>query len=130
MKNNIVALTGKKHYKTDISFENHTVIADEPFDLGGEDLGPNSGAILNMALGSCTSITLRMYADRKGWEVDDVKVSVEFERNGNITKIKRLVEVTGNLDEQQKRRMMQIANMCPVHKILSNPIEIHTELIE
>jgi putative redox protein len=124
----ITAQIGKTHYKTELTLGDHLLIADEPFDLGGQNLGPTPVNILKMALGSCTAITLRMYADRKGWEVEEISVSVDLKTDGRQTVFESKVELKGNLDEVQKQRMLQIAKMCPVHKILSHPVEIETYL--
>jgi putative redox protein len=79
---------------------------------------------------TCTEITLRMYANRKGWNLTDVKVELRFEINSveNKFKIVRDIQLLGNLDENQKARLLIIANKCPIHKILTNPIEITTAL--
>jgi putative redox protein len=122
----------KEHYKTEInSSSGNTLIADEPTANGGQNLGFSPTEILASALAACTSATLRMYADRKGWELDEVKLSIELTKNEkeNITVINRQLELIGNLDAAQRSRLLAIANACPVHKILSNPIEIITNEI-
>lgn len=126
----VKASTGQEHYKTIISTNNNSLIADEPLDEGGQDLGFTPKELLAASLASCTSITLRMYADRKEWKVDNISVSVtlEIDRETNTSSFKRTVAITGDLDEQQRNRMLTIANACPVHKILSGSITIHTEL--
>lgn len=123
---------GQAKYKTTIEIGKHRIIADEPEDLGGTDQGPMATELLLGSLGTCTAITLRMYADRKEWPLEGVNVKLSFETQTEAgvfsTRIKRVIELKGNLDEDQKKRMMLIADKCPVHKILSNPIQIHSEL--
>ena len=119
---------GKEHYYTQIDTETNEIIADEPIDNGGQDKGFTPSELLASALAACTSITLRMYADRKTWPLDEVNVAVNFERDAesNTSSIKRTIELTGELTEEQKARLMQIADQCPIHKTLSNPITIET----
>ena len=83
------------------------------------------------ALAACTSATVRMYVDRKGWDLEEVKLEITLERDDkeNKTVINRTLEFIGNLDEAQKSRLLAVANACPIHKILSSPIDIHSELV-
>lgn len=128
LKNPVKATIGKEHYATTMTAGNHTLLADEPESIGGTDQGPSAGNFLKMSLAACTAITLRMYADRKGWPVEEITVEVDFTRQDGKTLFARRVYLSGNLDDQQRKRMLQIANACPVHKILTNPIEIETWL--
>lgn len=121
----------KENYKIEIhSPSGNVVIADEPAELGGKDLGFSPNELLAAALAACTSATVRMYADRKEWDLQEVKIDIELEfiKEENKTVINRKIEFIGNLDNTQKSRLLTIANACPVHKILSNPIEINTLL--
>ncbi len=129
MDHPVIATIGKEHYETRMRFGKHELIADEPEHIGGTDKGPSAGTYLKMSLAACTAITLRMYADRKGWEVDEFIVKVDYQRQEGTTRFHRTVEVKGNLDEKQRKRILQIANLCPIHKTLSGPIEIETELV-
>jgi len=125
----VTAIIEHEHYRTELFASGKTVIADEPEELGGTDAGPAPGEFLLISLASCTAITLRMYADRKKWDVSKIKVEVASEKIDNKTFFKREILLEGNLEEDQRHRLLQIANSCPVHKVLTNPIEIGTILI-
>lgn len=121
----------KENYKIEIkSPSGNLVIADEPIEMGGKDLGFSPKELLTSALAACSSATVKMYADRKEWDLQEVKIDVELEfiKAENKTVINRKLEFIGNLDDTQKSRLLAIANACPVHKILSNPIEISSQL--
>jgi putative redox protein len=117
------------HYRTEIIANGKVVVADEPEDLGGTDTGPAPGEFLMISLASCTAITLRMYADRKKWPVERIKVEVNFEKIDQKTIFKRDIALYGDLTEEQQQRLLHIANQCPVHKTLTQPIEITTQLM-
>jgi putative redox protein len=116
----------------------HVFVGDEPKSLGGDDLGPTPYEMLLAALGTCTAMTLRMYADRKGWPLDKVCVSLrQYKQHardcedcesskGRIDRIEREVELIGDLDEEQRARLLDIAAKCPVHKTLTGEIKIDT----
>lgn len=123
------ATIGTDVYKTELTARTHTIIADEPVDVGGKDLGPRPGDFVRMGLASCTAITLRMYANRKNMDVRQIKVSVSNGAFDGKTSYKTNIEITGNVSDEQKQRLMQIAKLCPVHKLLTNPIEIETLLL-
>lgn len=108
----------------------NVIIADEPVDKGGKDSGFSPKELLAAALAACTSATVRMFADRKEWLLDEVKIDIELERDdaANKTVINRKIQFIGKLDEEQRKRLLAVANACPVHKILSNPIEINTSI--
>lgn len=131
MSNKTKATIGVEKYRTKIETDDHHFIADEPIDLGGGDLGPNPGEFLSAALAACTTITMKMYAERKGWDLQEAIVNVDYERNAkeNTTKFVKSVELIGKLDEDQRKRLFEIAARCPIHKTLENPIEIESELI-
>ena len=122
---------GKDLYKIDIkTVTGNTLIADEPLESGGQDLGFSPTELLASSLAACTSATLRMYADRKGWDLNEVKIKIELERNmeTNKTVFTRHIQLSGDLDDSQKARLLTIANSCVVHRILSNPIEINSSI--
>jgi putative redox protein len=125
----VSARIGNDQYRTEIITDTHDFLVDEPVDNGGKDLAPSPGDLLRTSLASCTAITLRMYADRKKFHVDKIEVKVATERNEGKTIFYRKIFITGAIDEAQKERMLQIANACPIHKIMENPNEIQTELV-
>ncbi|HZX74041.1 MAG TPA: OsmC family protein [Cyclobacteriaceae bacterium] len=125
----VTATIGKDHYRTEILATNKIIVADEPEEVGGKNEGPSPGEFLLISLASCTAITLRMYADRKKWEVDNIRVEVASERSEWKTTFTRHIYLDGGLTEEQRQRLLEIANACPVHKVLSHPIEINTQLL-
>ncbi|MFV5685954.1 OsmC family protein [Flavobacterium sp. GB2R13] len=126
----IKAHIGTELYKTELESATNKIISDEPESAGGKDLGFAPKELLASALAACTCITLRMYANRKGWDLTDLKVEVTFEKDAteNKSKIMRNIQLFGNLDDAQRTRLVNIADRCPMHQILTNPIEITTEL--
>ena len=111
--------------------QDHTWHADEPAALGGTNTAPNPMDILLSALGACTAITLQMYAARKQWPLTHVDVKLTLNPEGKPTdgnQITRSVTLHGELDEEQRQRLLQIANACPVHKLLEGKVEIPTSL--
>ena len=124
-----IATISDEIYRTELTAGNHRLIADEPEDVGGKNLGPRPGDFLRMSLASCTAITLRMYANRKKFDVQQIEVTVASEEVEGKTIFNSTIEITGNLDEQQRQRMLQISKLCPVHKALTNPIEINSSLV-
>lgn len=116
-------------YATRIVVGAHVLTADEPAAVGEGDTGPTPGELLLSALGSCTAITLRMYAQRKQWPLTGIEVAVSYgEDDKNKTVIRRDVRIEGALDATQRERLLQVANACPVHKILTGTVEIPTTL--
>ena len=112
--------------------------SDEPVDQGGTGLGPTPYGLLCAALGACTSMTLRLYARSKGWPLDEVKVVVRHRkiyardcaecetREGRIDEIEREITLIGELDEAQRKRLLEIADKCPVHRTLTHDLRIVT----
>jgi len=123
-----IATIGADTYKTELVARTHKIVADEPTDVGGKDLGPRPGDFLRMSLASCTAITLRMYANRKKFDVKEIQVSVVSKDVEGGTAFETDIKISSNLDETQHERMLQIAKLCPVHKVLTNPIQISTQL--
>ena len=115
-------------YTSNARVKQHSLIVDEPLEKGGDDLGPAPGDYLCAALASCKAITLRMYAQRKQWPVAEIKVSVDLVlgkqmESGNNTFYCR-ISFKGNLNDEQQARLLVIANSCPLHKMLSKPSDI------
>ncbi len=121
----------KNHYKTALNNDRKTIFADEPVEMNGTNEGFAPDELLCGALASCTAITLRMYADRKEWDLSEAKINVkmELDKYNGITTFHRTIELLGNLDASQKKRLLEIANQCPVHNVLSNAISIETKSI-
>jgi putative redox protein len=127
----IKASIGKEQYKIEIkSPTGNLVIADEPIEKGGQDKGFSPKELLASALAACTCATVRMYADRKTWSLEKVNVDIELnEETPGQTKFVRKIQLVGTLDEEQRDRLLKVANACPIHKILTNPIAIETILV-
>ena len=128
--------TSEGTYAQAIKARVHEWLAGEPIDVGGTDNGPTPYELLLSALGACTSITLEMYAARKGWPLDKVHVTLEHskevregENDGKpVDMIDRIVRLEGALDDEQRAKLIEIAEKCPVHRTLTNQIEIATIL--
>jgi len=119
-------------YRTEItSATGNILIADEPQEMGGKNLGFSPSELLASSLASCTIITLRMYINRKGWNVSEIDIKIDFERDTeqNVSSFTRKIEITGEIDDEQRQRLETIANSCPIHKILTHTINIKTTLI-
>jgi len=129
----VTVTIGKEKYKTEVSNGRNVLIADEPESMGGTDQGLGPKELLLASLGSCTAITLRMYADRKQWDLQEVVISVNMEvvpsSHQQTTYIKNHIKLIGNLDDAQRKRLLQIAELCPVHKVLSNPVVVDSNLL-
>lgn len=137
-----VVRTGENGYTTEIQVGSHRLIADEPKSVGGKDLGPSPYGYLIAGLGACTSMTLRMYADIKKWDLREVKVHLSHEKihcedctepdnkSKKIDTIEREIELVGNLDDTQKQRLIEIADRCPVHKTLHSEVKVQTVLLK
>ena len=136
----VVARLGSQGYTTDIMAGRHGLIADESEELGGNDFGPSPYEMLNGALGACTAMTLQMYARRKKWDLQEVKVHLSFarsykddcehcdEKDRRLEIFDREIEIKGNLSEEQINRLLEIANRCPVHRTLESSATIVTSL--
>ena len=132
-----VIVRSLSNLKNEVSYGNYnTILTDEPVEAGGEDAGPDPYTLLLAALGSCISMTTKLYAKRKGWPLEQVTVRLRQQRihatdcvtcdkaEGYVHHIERSVKFEGNLSEEQRARLQEIAHRCPVHKTLSSPIVI------
>jgi putative redox protein len=131
---------GAKGFAQEIAVGRHRLTADEPERLGGTDQGPNPYDLIVAALGACTSMTMSLYARRKQWPLDAVTVKLRHAKvhaadcanceikDGMLDRIEVEIELRGDLDEEQRRRLLDIANRCPVHKTLTSEVDIHTTL--
>ena len=126
----ITATIGNRNYETVIQSESNTILADEPVSSGGTNKGFSPHELLSSALASCTCITLRMYADRKKWNLDNVisSVTITNDAKQNILTIHLKIELIGKLSALERERLFEIAKHCPIHKVLINSITIETEL--
>jgi putative redox protein len=138
-----VTVTSLSNLRNEVRYgDDHTLVTDEPLSADGEDAGPDPYTLLLAALGSCISMTTTLYARRKNWPLERVIVRLRQERihaadcvectrtsEGYVQRIQRSVTFEGNLDEEQRARLQEIAHKCPVHKTLTSEIAI-TELKE
>ena len=120
-------------YTLDVDNGRHKLYADEPLNFGSADLGPSPFEYLCASLGSCTAITLRMYAGRKNWDVENISVTVTHSlrktTDGKTQNVfSRVLIVAGELDDAARGRLVEIANKCPVHKIMEHGNLIETRL--
>lgn len=130
----------RERYRTEVQVGPFRLLADEPASVGGSEAGPTPYALLLAALGTCKAITLRMYADRKGWPLDEVRLALRHDRQHpqdcegcehQEQAIERIhVELTllGPLSVEQRARLAEVADRCPVHRTLTGPLRIDTSL--
>jgi putative redox protein len=111
-------------FRHEIAIRDHESIVDEPQDTGGDDEGPNPQELLAASLASCTAITMEMYAERKGWDIGEVVVDVDYEpaQRGSPTKFEMVVKLPKELPEEQREKLMTIAAKCPVHRTLEGEV--------
>ena len=134
----VQARAGASGFRIELETRGHRLTADEPLPLGGTDAGPTPYELLLAALGSCSAMTIRMYADRKGWPLEEVVVLLRQGRPHEpdcescatdavgVGRIERRVELTGPLSAEQRARLLQIADRCPVKQTLERGISIET----
>jgi len=113
-------------FAQDIQVADHRLRADEDAEKGGDNSGPAPHELLLAALGSCTAMTLKMYAERKGWPLRDVRVALNGSHSDGTFVINRHLTIDGDLDDEQRERLIEIADRCPVHKTLTGEIAITT----
>lgn len=136
----VVVRTGQARYHTEIFAGGHALIADEPEKVGGTDTGPTPWGLLMAALGACTTITLRMYADRKEWPLEEIGVRLSHRKlepaeapqpeagPQRLDEVNQTLELHGSLDSEQRERLLEIARRCPVHKALDVGVGLPMEL--
>jgi len=131
MEVKVIATLGTTLYQTEVKAGKNSIISDEPVDLGGGDTGLNPFELLASSLATCTAATLRMYINMKKWEVGEIIVQVEMEddKPNQVANFKREITFTGaSLDEAQEKRLLAIAERCPVHRIITGNVIIETTL--
>lgn len=136
----LVAETGEGKFLNHVVVGHHHFFADEPVEVGGNSAGPDPYDLLAAALGACTTMTLRMYADRKGWSLERAQVRLEHEKihagdctkceqiGGKLDQLTRRIKVEGDLDAAQRQRLLEIADRCPVHQTLTRQNSVETTL--
>lgn len=140
MTRTVLVNSGSSAYVQNISIGPHHLLADEPTEAGGTDAGPNPYELVMAALGACTSMTVRMYAERRQWPLEKIQVHLKFSRihavdcddcnheKGMVNRIEKEITFVGDLSEIQRQRLMHVANNCPVHRVLAPTIEISSTL--
>jgi len=138
----LVSEAGSGKFTQTIRTGDHHLIADEPKKLGGDNLGPGPYDYLLAGLGACTSMTVRMYAERKGWPLEGVSVQLDHQKihaedcadcetgSGKLDEITRILDFKGDLDDEQRARLLEIADRCPVHRSLTHEVKIRSTLKE
>jgi putative redox protein len=117
-------------YRHEIEIGGHELVSDEPTEAGGDDAGPNPQELLAASLASCSAITMEMYAARKGWDIGDVAVEVDYEpaQRGSPTRFCMEVRLPKELPEEQRQKLMQIVAKCPVHRTLEGEVMFEEKL--
>ena len=138
----VTAVSDKKSYVVEIDTDKHQWIADEPPNLGGTDAGPAPYELLLSGVAACTAITSRMYAERKGWPLESIRVEVEYSRvraeecadceteKGFVSQIGIQISLEGALDNTQRQRIFEIAGKCPVKRTLEGEVRVMSKLLE
>ncbi len=142
-KHHVVAsLQGGEGYTTQMKVGNHYMVADEPESVGGKDFGPSPYELVSAGLSACTAMTIKMYVARKGWDLQNVEVHTSYDKihavdcencedpTAKIDTFEREIKLEGNLDEKQIKRILQIADKCPVHRTLHSETQVITTLIK
>jgi putative redox protein len=136
-----VVVRSQAGLKQTIDIRGHQLIADEPTDAGGTDAGPNPYELLLSALGACTAMTVRMYAERQGWPLKSIEVALQHERihaedcancdtrEGFLDQITKNISLYGPLDAEQRLRLVEIAERCPVQRTLEHEVHIQSRLL-
>jgi putative redox protein len=123
-----IASSTEAQLRQTIRIGSHVLAADEPVEDGGDDAGPAPHEFLLAGLAACTSMTLRLYAARKAWPLESIETSVDGDHVDGAFVLTRHLVLHGDLTEEQRARLLEIANKCPVHRSLTGPIKITTEI--
>ncbi len=139
----VVVQTGNGKFGTEVHTVSHRFVADEPTSYGGDDTGPTPYDLLNAALGTCTAMTMKMYADRKQWPFEGARIHVTHERDHKhdceqaldndvqLQALNRRIEILGEeLSDEQRAKLIEIADKCPVHRTLEGHLHIHTKVVQ
>ncbi|QPC82633.1 OsmC family protein [Phototrophicus methaneseepsis] len=133
---------GAEGYRTRIQSRDHVFYADEPVDSGGENSGPMPTELLMGALGACIAITCRLYAERKKWPLEGIEIELDYERFSGkdyegyigdelfVHEISKFIAFKGDLTEEQRERLLEIAGRCPVHRLIALPSFFKEELVD
>jgi putative redox protein len=131
LENNVEGKIGTQTYLCTISWRNGTLLMDEPESVGGQNIGPDPFSTFLASLAGCTLSTLRMYIDRKGWDIPEINISLNLAQEMNPeleTSISRTITFSSNISDEQRERLLLIAEKCPISKILKNKITINTTI--
>jgi len=138
---NVIVRGDATGFAQEIVAGRHRLTADEPIEFGGKDTGPGPYDLLLASLGSCTSMTISLYARTKKWPLESVTINLRHSRihaadcqdcetkEGKIDRIEREIQLVGDLDPEQRKRLLEIADKCPVHRTLKSEIDIQTKAI-
>lgn len=136
------SLNDEDKFTTHLKLGDHTAIADEPTSFGGNNFGPTPYEYISAGLASCTAMTIQMYAKRKKWKIENITVHIDYskdhavdceaceDKSAKIDTFTRKIKFDGNLSAEQKKRLLEIADKCPVHKTLITETQILTEIVE
>lgn len=136
----VVAVGPTSGFRTEVDVGGHHLVVDEPLPVGGTDTGPSPYEMLLAALGACTAMTLRLYADRRGWPLERARVELRHRkvhaqdcaecdrRPAKMDVVDRVVFLDGPLADEQRTRLMEIAERCPVHQTLQSKIQVNTRI--
>lgn len=131
LENDVTGKIGSQKYLCTISWRNGTFIMDEPENIEGKDLGPDPYSTLLASLAGCTLSTMRMYIDRKGWDIPEINISLNLSQENDTeatTTISRTISFSKDISQEIKVRLLNVAEKCPVSKILKNKVLINTSL--
>lgn len=124
----VVSRFGSGHFQQALEVGSDHFVSDVDQEKGGNSTGPSPHEYLGAALAACTGMTLKMYAGRKSWDLQDAIVTVDILGADEVEIFKRTIQLLGNIDTEQRERLLEIANKCPVHNALAGKIEIQTIL--